>query len=279
VLSVVKSSLTILLIALLFGYLGGISSQFFQPRPIRTEHIQAQHSTDASDSHDAHYETNDMISRISQLQQKIDKLEIRLNEIRQNQLDVLATAEHMTKGSTPTSQQRGRPSPPSRAKLIDAGIDPNVADDILRRINQQYYRRLELQNLIQRGISPGTQQYREELRELNRNIISLRSELGDDRFDKYLFVSGQNNRMKVASVINGSPAESSGFQEGDAILSYDNKEILNLSDMRKATLTGEIGQFATVGILRDGMPMSLTVPRGTLGLQLEAMQLDPASYQ
>ena len=154
-----------------------------------------------------------------------------------------------------------------------------MADDILRRINEQYYRRLELQNLIQRRISPDTQQYREELRELNRNIISLRSELGDDRYDKYLFVSGQNNRMKVISVINGSPAESSGFQEGDVILFYDNKKILNLSDMREATLTGEIGQFTTVGILRDGMPLSLTIPRGTLGLQLEAIQLDPASYQ
>ena len=274
-----KSFLTILLIALLFGYLGGISSRFFQPGLIRTEHIQAELSADVSNSHDAHAETNDIISQISQLQQKIDKLEIRLNEIRQNQLNVLATAEHTTKRSTSNIRQSSQPSAPSRANLIDAGIDPNVADDILRRINEQYYRRLELQNLIQRRISPDTQQYREELRELNRNIISLRSELGDDRYDKYLFVSGQNNRMKVTSVINGSPAESSGFQEGDVILFYDNKKILNLSDMREATLTGEIGQFTTVGILRDGMPLSLTIPRGTLGLQLEAIQLDPASYQ
>ena len=111
---------------------------------------------------------------------------------------------------------------------------------------------------------------------LDQNKLSLRSELSDDEYDRYLFSSGENNRVKVTSVMAGSPAESNGIQEDDVILYYGDQKIVNQPDIQKATLDGEIGSFTNVEILRNGMRMSLTVPRGTLGVRLEATQLDPA---
>ena len=134
---------------------------------------------------------------------------------------------------------------------------------------------MELQNLIQRSNSSARREYSKELRQINKNKISLRTEMGDETYDKYLFISGQNNRVAVSSVMAGSPAETSGFQSGDVILSYDNKKILGWTDIRRETIQGEIGSYTSIEILRDGEHISLSVPRGTLGVQLEATQLDP----
>ena len=57
---------------------------------------------------------------------------------------------------------------------------------------------------------------------------------------------------------------------------YGDQKILNSTDIRNATLEGDIGSFINIEILRDGSRMSLTVPRGTLGVRLEAVQIDPA---
>ena len=73
-----------------------------------------------------------------------------------------------------------------------------------------------------------------------------------------------------------SPAELNGVLQDDVILYYDDQKILNSSDIRKATLEGDIGTLTNVEILRDGMRMSLIVPRGTLGVRLEEIQLSPA---
>ena len=56
------------------------------------------------------------------------------------------------------------------------------------------------------------------------------------------------------------------------------KKIMNMSDVQQAALGGEIGDVANIEILRNGNGnrMSLTVPRGTLGVRLGAARLDPA---
>jgi len=255
------------------GYLGGLSSQ---------PETETSSQNDLS-SDDTTHKTSDQIPvnllQFELLKYQVERLQQQLDEIKSADTGYAATAENSNqpdKPQTQTSFTQTRPVEPSQGDLLAAGVSADVASQLLRRISQQNYRRLELQNLIRRYPDQAAQ-YRNELRELNQNRISLRSELDEVSYDKYLYHSGQNNRVEVSSVMAGSPAESAGFSAGDVILSYDNKKILNWTDIRQATLSGDINSYTNVDVLRDGERITLTVPRGTLGVQLNPLQLDPAA--
>jgi C-terminal processing protease CtpA/Prc len=256
------------------GYLGGLSSLPATDNPAQN---------DLSSEDDTTHKTSDQIPvnllQFELLKYQVERLQQQLDEINSADTGYEATAENSNqpdKPRTQTSFAPTRPVEPNQDDLLAAGVSADVADQLLRRISQQNYRRLELQNLIRRYPNQAAQ-YRNELRELNQNRISLRSELDEASYDKYLYHSGQNNRVEVSSVMAGSPAETAGFSAGDIILSYDNKKILNWTDIRQSTLAGDINSYTNVDVLRNGERITLTVPRGTLGVQLNPLQLDPAS--
>lgn len=268
-----KAHLTILVIAFLAGYIGGYMGS-----------VNSVEKSSATDKPVNDFENNpspfqvstddtELEYQVEVLHSKIENLQTQLSSLQKKQTSFHADSQNDSDKSVKIKSNRH--ASPNKKNLVASGITPDIADDILRRMSQQDFRRLELQNLIQRSDVSSRREYRKELRQLNTNKISLRSELGDDDYDQYLFVSGQNNRVKVSSVMAGSPAESSGFQNDDVILYYDNKKILSWPDIRAATIEGEIGSYTSVEILRDGQQMSLMVPRGTLGVQLDATQLEP----
>jgi len=274
-----KKHLTTIVLALGLGFLGGYlggksslpcSSDETGPPAVNStqlaEYIPSDNSSDITPTENIQLEV---------LQYKVALLELQFEALTQTSDDSKPPTEKLTHNSTGTSLFN-RPVQPNQENLIAAGISTDEADKLLRRMSQQEYRRLELQNNIRRNKGAASNKYREQLRELNQNEISLRSELGDDAYDKYLFASQQNNRVKISSVMAGSPAESSGFDSNDIILSYDGQKILNWADIRRLTLEGEIGSYTNVDVLRNGERMNLMVPRGTLGVQLEPVQLDPA---
>ena len=266
-----KYNFTTLFIALLAGYMGGISSQLFTTDKKHTTQTLHTEDSDISASFEQASDTDDINTQVKQLKRLVNSLTDQVNTLSTQNTE--NDSGDLTGGSEKTAL-RNRPVSPNKENLIAAGVNPDNADDVLRRISQQEFRRLELQNLIRRG-GPSSAQYRTELRDLSKNKISLRSELGDESYDQYLYASDQNNRVKVSSVMAGSPAEMSGFARDDVILFYDNKKVLSWPDIRSATFEGEIGSYTSVEILRDGSRMSLMVPRGTLGVQLDAIQLDP----
>ena len=274
-----KSQLTTIVLALVVGYLGGISSQLFQSRATPPEQVEAEQGAELFSSVHMQTEVDELILQIAQLGKKTAQLEKQLNEIAHNQSFINENIPTESVKPVDNNSRRSGPVTPNKNNLVSAGVDPGIADDILRRISQQEFRRLELQNLLQRNTSSDTRLYRDELRELNKNKISLRSELGDDLYSRYLVVSGQNNRVKVRAVMVDSPAELNGIQQDDVILNYGDRNILDHSDLRTATLEGDIGSFTNVTILRDGARMDLIVPRGTLGVQLEAITLDATQQQ
>lgn len=256
------------------GYLGGLSSQSATEPSTKNDL--------PSDDYTAH-KTSDQIAvnllQFELLKYQVERLQQQLDEINSANTGYEVTAGNSGQPEKPQTQTPlapTRPVEPSQDDLLAAGVSADVASQLLRRISQQNYRRLELQNLIRRYPDQSAQ-YRNELQELNQNSISLRSELDETSYDQYLYQSGQNNRVEVSSVMAGSPAESAGFSAGDIILSYDNKKILSWSDIRQATLTGDINSYTNVDVLRNGERITLTVPRGTLGVQLNPMQLDPAA--
>lgn len=274
-----KSLSTIIFISAVVGFLAGNSRQFFSPSP-------PLQSTDQEISDPANLPHNPFQleaeaapnsasnTEIQQLQQQINNLKEQVNK--------LTEIQHSALSQKPEAQPKKKKNyyraiSPNLKNLTSSGINKDVAQDLLRRISTQQYQRLNLQNLMQRADSGQRQQYRQQLRELSKNQISLRVELGEDKYDQYLFTSGQDNRVQVSSVMAGSPAQSSGFEADDIILRYDGLKILNWKDLRSATIQGEIGSYTNVDILREGETISLMVPRGTLGIQLDTAQVDPTN--
>ena len=262
-----------ILVALIFGYLGGyfhhLNNSNINVDKKNNETIHEQNFIQNPFQTPVNNDTLKL--QVEQIQLTAQALQKRVNELERNQNTSLAeTTKPDTKQNKKTTHFQ-----PNKDNLMTAGITADLADDMLRRISEQDFKRLELQNLIQRSKSKQRREYSTQLRELNKNKISLRSELGDETYDLYLYASGQNNRVQVTSVMASSPAETAGFQTDDIILYYDNHPILNWTDLRTATMQGEIGGYTSIEILRDGSQMSLMVPRGTLGVQLDAIQIKP----
>jgi C-terminal processing protease CtpA/Prc len=159
--------------------------------------------------------------------------------------------------------------------LIRGGIDSSLAEDIVRRKNSIELKRLELQDRATRDNYLNTQKYFDELEEINIQDITLREELGDERYDEYLFTSKQNNRIRISSIMLGSAAEQAGIQKGDIVLSYDNNRMFSWQELKDATSEGQLGEYVSISIYRNGEIYSFSVPRGPLGMQLGATRLEP----
>jgi C-terminal processing protease CtpA/Prc len=159
--------------------------------------------------------------------------------------------------------------------LIKGGIDPSLAEDIIRRKNSVELKRLELQDRATRENYRDTDKYYDELEEINLQEVNLREELGDERYDDYLYNSKQNNRVKIVSVMLGSAAELAGIQKSDIVLSYDNNQMFTWRELKNATTEGELGEYVSISIIRNGQIYSYSVPRGPLGVQLGATRLQP----
>ena len=164
-----KSHLTTLLIALIVGYLGGISSQSFQPQSTPVDQSLKKHTAESSNSLPMQTESSDLTPQMALIQQKIHWLEMQLNELAKNQATLTDSIEDKTEKSVEKSIRQHLPVAPNKDNLVAAGVNPEYADAILRRISQQEFRRMELINLIQRKASPDLRQYRDELREIQQN--------------------------------------------------------------------------------------------------------------
>ncbi len=218
---------------------------------------------------------------------RISKLEDEIGQLKQQMLRMNQTLESLpveTKATTSTLVRRTNnsltPSILTRRlysyeSLIRGGIDQITAEDIVRRKNNFELKRLALQDRATRENYLNSQQYYDELNAINQNDVSLRDELGDDRYDEYLYTSKQNNRIKISSVMLGSAAEEVGIEKNDVVLSYNNKRMFTWQELKNATTEGSLGEFVSITIYRSGEQYSFTVPRGPLGIQLGSTRLEP----
>ena len=269
-----KYHLITILIATICGFIGGIGSQIFQSNPATIEDpisatpgARPRHQPESSAA-------TDVAIEIAQMRDDIYSLTAQLDEVVQNQSANLKYLKGKHQAPTGANELLA-PGASNVENLAAAGVDPAIANDILRRISQQQFRRMELTNLIRSTRSSQRQVYAAELRELNQNKLSLRTELGDVVYDQYLFESGENNRVSVDSVMAESPAETHGMQPGDIIQYYNDTKIIEVSDLQKAALTGDAGSYSNIEILRDGNLMNLMLPQGTIGVQLQPTRVDP----
>jgi hypothetical protein len=144
--------------------------------------------------------------------------------------------------------------------LVEAGLATDRAQWIVDRSNQLRMEALQSRYDAQRdGVAPG-------LRAAVNLNDTLRSELGDSDYEKYLTAMGQSTRVGVGSVLASSPAEQAGLQPGDQVVAYGGQRVYNMNDLTELTFEGQPGEAVVVNIERDGQPMQIYLPRGPIGI-------------
>lgn len=219
-------------------------------------------------------------ARLLALEAKIAELQFRIEHIESGQ----AATQYEEPATEPVENTialatasviDGTTQAPIIEGLVRAGIDSWTAEDIARKQSESSLARLELRDQATREGYIGTRRYRQELRQLMESEFSIREEVGEDYFDRYLFHTGQNNRVTVESVMMGSAAEEVGLQSGDLLVRYEDRRLFNWNDLRSMTTQGDRNEMVELTIVRSGTPMTMTIPRGPIGVRLNSIRIDP----
>jgi hypothetical protein len=198
-------------------------------------------------------------------------------------LDELQTSATRARGSEPRADQtadddlneeRTSSAPPFRGRfggsrgetpqqeaerLVAAGFSPDRAAWIQQRSAQLVLEAMQAQYAARRDGRPAAAPYVGADR-------TLRSELGDADYERYLQAEGRPTNVAVQNILTGSPAEKAGFQPGDRIVSYGGQRVFDIADLTGLTLQGTPGESVSVDVLRNGSPVQLVLPRGPIGI-------------
>ncbi|MCW8911514.1 MAG: PDZ domain-containing protein [Gammaproteobacteria bacterium] len=209
--------------------------------------------------------TDEHETEINSLRQQITKLE---QELEAQQQDESADSEKSPQHTRLTETQ-------IKQALIKIGITESMADEILNRQSQHEYQLLTLHDQAKREGYLNSSRYYKQRRELMQQAPSLQNAIGTDAYDRFLYQTEQNNRVVVSSVMQNSPADQLGVQNGDIILKYATEKILSWRELRELTGQGVAGEYVNLNILRNEQLLNILVPRGPLGVKLETTRLDP----
>jgi hypothetical protein len=209
-----------------------------------------------------------------QLASDVHELRETLTTVEQR-LDELTKAEVATDNSVERSTSAETSEGIDSAALIAAGFDQEEAVFLNERWGEQQMDLLYLQDQATREGWLGTPQYAQSVRELINGPGSMREEIGREAYDRFLYGSGQSNRVVINSVINRSPAQAIGLQPGDMILSYDEQPVFSASDLGRAISSGEPGERIVLEIDRAGQRVDLELARGPIGVMLGGKRVKP----
>lgn len=235
--------------------------------PISAAADAAQRRVDALESRLA-----EEMSRRVEMQQRIDALAEEIAALRDG-----APPAADPEAPAPTEPNQGvdySKSPMQRA-LEAAGLDTAVAEGIKLRGDQLAMSEMYLRDQATREGWLDTPRFKEEMEEIEAQRVSIRDEIGDDAYDRYLFALGHTNRVIVNDVMLDSVAEDVGLREGDLIVSYGDARIFATDDLITSTQGGASGEPVLLEVRRNGERMQIEVPRGPLGLRIGPAQDDP----
>ena len=232
---------------------------------------------------------NDLVAQLEaesndrrQLEARLETLSSELAAVRaQHGAAEHAQAEHA--GAPPRqedAEQAGAPvqaadngedtsSPMERALRI-AGVEESVVLEIKRRHDEIALNEVYLRDLASREGWLDTPRFAEELAQIKARELSVRTEIGDDAYDRYLAALDHPNRVAVHEVLLDSPAAAAGLQNGDLILRYGDSRIFALNELVQATRGGIAGEPVRVEVVRQGRQLEIEVPRGPLGIRIAA---------
>lgn len=245
--------------------------------------------------------------RINNLQQQLrdstlsaDNMQVRVNELEEKLENALQQSaflptgevfEGLSESSSTQSAENARNSDGKGGRnnggfggfgndasidnLLAAGVDPAVAEELKRQTDQWALQRLELIDQASREGWRRSDEFGERMEELRELQPDIRDELGEATYDRYLYESGDSNRVEVSDVIDGSAAQLAGIQYGDVVLSYADSRVFTSRELQRSTRDGSRGESVQVQVLRDGQLISVDLPRGPLGVTLSGARLEP----
>lgn len=173
------------------------------------------------------------------------------------------------------SQKRPRPRAVDVDALVAAGFPEATVREFKASMDQMELDRLYLRDIAAREGWLDTPRFREESEALKLDMGSTREQYGEEFYDWMLYTTGHPNRVEVGDVMTGSAAEDVGLRPGDVVVSYDGARIFSPSELRDATIAGEVGALTPVEVLRNGRSMRLMVPRGPLGVRVDHATIEP----
>jgi S1-C subfamily serine protease len=145
-------------------------------------------------------------------------------------------------------------------RLVAAGFAPDRAEWIARRTAELRVAQMQAQYAAAREgkpFDPGAMQTGER---------TLRSELGDADYERYLRALDRPTSVGVREVLASSPGEQAGLKAGDEVVAYDGERVFDLRDLNALTLEGRAGESVVVQVRRDGRLVDLVMPRGPIGI-------------
>lgn len=171
---------------------------------------------------------------------------------------------------------RSRPrSDITEESFVEAGFSPAEAAYLKQQRDEAAMARLYLRDRAMREGWFRTDRYFEELGQLPDSLGQLRAQMDDTSYDRYLFAVGRPNRVAVVSVMENSAAQQAGLEPGDVIYRYDGERLFNTRSVLSASRGGEFGDAVPVEVMRDGQRHTVYMPRGPLGVRMNAFSAKP----
>jgi len=164
---------------------------------------------------------------------------------------------------------------PTEKALIAAGIPAGVAADIKRKDDGLAMAEMVLRDQATRENWLETPRFATEMASIHQQRVPVRDAVGDDAYDRYLFALGSTNRIRVDDVMIDSPAALAGVQSGDLVLRYNGTRVFEPRELIEQTHGGNAGEVVRLEIKRAGQILEVEVPRGPLGLRINAAQDAP----
>lgn len=214
---------------------------------------------------------------VALLRAELNQLRVRLTSVEQSLSRALSASTSATgaQGETGRASQTPRTQQERRDALVSSGVDPAFADTWLLGEAQRTLDQLALRDQAIREGWIGSERFREEMSAIDAGQAGLLDAIGELSYDRYLYLTGANNRVEVISVLPGSSAETVGLQPGDLIESYADQRVFELGALRQLTTQGEYGELVPVSVKRHGRLLDVWIPRGPLGVTIQPARTDP----
>ena len=146
-----------------------------------------------------------------------------------------------------------------KQQLVNAGFAQEEAARIVQLESEESLRQLQNQYTRQRQQATSNP-------DAVANANSIRTELGEQNYERYLEANGWPTSASIGSIIGGSAGENAGLKAGDNVVSYAGKRVFNLGDINNLTVQGIIGESVLIEVERNGESVQLTIPRGPIGI-------------
>lgn len=212
------------------------------------------------------------------LAEQLEEVRSEMSKLQRN-LSIRPEATSSANAANTASQQPGAQAGQSlEGRLAASGFTPQQIENVRRRESEASMQQVELDDRARREGWANTYRYFEEFNSLTSALDNVRHDLGDDdTYDRYLFASGQPNRVSVGMVIETSPAEQAGLQQGDVIRSYAGERVFSTAQLTALRSGGVKGMPVIVEIIRGGELIQIWMPRGPMGIRTQLELADPSA--